>query len=415
MTTAVETEDQAIADKSWMIVFVFAFLALLADGADVMYLALSLPSLKQEFSLTNVEAGALGSITLAAMAVGGIYGGWACDRFGRVRTLSIAVFLFSIGTGMLGLTHNYWQFAVVRFFGSLGLGAVFVCSNTLMFEYAPAKYRTTVLGALQSGWTIGYVVASLVASFVIPDLGWRYLFFTSIVPVVVALGMQLFVREPACYLEAKAARAIAGPAGEVKQASIIKQLLSDVENRKRFVIWTIATGLLQFGYYGVVNWMPSYLQEELHMKFSAIAGYMMATFLASTLGKISAGWLADKIGCRAVFFIANASTAAFIPIVVFWHSPSNIAYLMTLFGFFYGMPFGVTATYMGHSFDTSVRGLAIGATYNIGRLGGVAAPLVIGYLATGGNIGTGFLVMCIAFLLCGLVPSTLIRGRTYAT
>ena len=53
----------------WIAVFIFAFLGLMVDGADLMFLSYSLSRLKQEFGLSNVEAGALGSITLAGMAL----------------------------------------------------------------------------------------------------------------------------------------------------------------------------------------------------------------------------------------------------------------------------------------------------------------------------------------------------------
>ena len=70
----------AIPRRTLVIAFLFCFLGLLADGADLMFLAYSLNSLKAEFGLSNFEAGSLGSITLAGMAIGGIYGGWACDH-----------------------------------------------------------------------------------------------------------------------------------------------------------------------------------------------------------------------------------------------------------------------------------------------------------------------------------------------
>lgn len=76
-------------DKIWIAVFIFAFLGLMVDGADLMFLSYSLSSLKKDFGLTNVEAGMLGSITLAGMAIGGIFGGWAADRFGRVDRKSV--------------------------------------------------------------------------------------------------------------------------------------------------------------------------------------------------------------------------------------------------------------------------------------------------------------------------------------
>src|SRR5690606_41584643 len=65
--------------------FVFAFLILLCDGADIGILAFSLTSLKAEWGLTSVQAGALGSYSLSGMGIGGFVGGWACDKFGRVR------------------------------------------------------------------------------------------------------------------------------------------------------------------------------------------------------------------------------------------------------------------------------------------------------------------------------------------
>ncbi len=75
--------------RTQQIAFVFAFLALLVDGADMLLLSFSLNSLKAEFGLSNLQAGTLGSFTLAGMAIGGFIGGWACDHLGRVRTVVI--------------------------------------------------------------------------------------------------------------------------------------------------------------------------------------------------------------------------------------------------------------------------------------------------------------------------------------
>ena len=118
--------------KTWILVFIFCFLGLLADGADLMLLSYSLSSLKQEFGLTNTEAGMLGSVTLAGMAFGGIVGGWAADRFGRVRAIVWTTVIFSVGTALLGTTHTFSEFAAIRFIAALGLGAEYVICNTLM-------------------------------------------------------------------------------------------------------------------------------------------------------------------------------------------------------------------------------------------------------------------------------------------
>lgn len=135
-----------------MLVFGFAFLGLMVDGADLMFLSYSLSSLTKEFQLTSLEAGMLGSITLVGMAIGGIFGGWAADRYGRVRTVVWTIVVFSVGTAALGMTHSYTEFAVFHFIAALGLGAEYVVCNTLLTEYVPTKRRSTALCALQETW-----------------------------------------------------------------------------------------------------------------------------------------------------------------------------------------------------------------------------------------------------------------------
>lgn len=134
--------------RTQQIAFIFAFLALLVDGADMLLLSFSLNSLKAEFGLSNLQAGALGSFTLAGMAIGGFIGGWACDRLGRVRTVVISILVFSILTAALGFAQNFEQFAVLRFLSAFGIGSLYIAANTLMAEYVPTEYRTTVLGTL---------------------------------------------------------------------------------------------------------------------------------------------------------------------------------------------------------------------------------------------------------------------------
>ncbi len=86
---------------------------------------------------------------------------------------------------------------------------------------------------------------------------------------------------------------------------------------------------------------------------------------------------------------------------------------MLMFGFLYGMPFAINATYMTESFPTSIRGTAVGGAFNIGRIGAVFAPLTIGYFAQGGSIGTGLLIMAAAYFICGLIPALFIQDRLY--
>ncbi|WP_288396298.1 MFS transporter [uncultured Acinetobacter sp.] len=399
-----------LSPHTWKIAFFFAFLALLVDGADLMLLSYSLNSIKAEFQLSSVQAGMLGSFTLAGMAIGGIFGGWACDQFGRVRIVVISILLFSVLTCGLGLTQNFIQFSILRFFSSLGLGSLYIACNTLMAEYVPTRYRTTVLGTLQAGWTVGYIVATLLAGWIIPDHGWRMLFYVAILPVLIAVLMHFLVPEPQAWYHS---RNDLNGQNTNTQESALKRIFAEPRNRKMFILWALTAGFLQFGYYGVNNWMPSYLESELGMKFKEMTAYMVGTYSAMILGKILAGFMADKLGRRFTYAFGAIGTAIFLPLIVFYNSPDNILFLLIAFGFVYGIPYGVNATYMTESFPTHIRGSATGGAYNVGRLGAAIAPATIGFLASGGSIGLGFLVMGAAYLICGVIPALLIKEKQY--
>jgi AAHS family cis,cis-muconate transporter-like MFS transporter len=394
-------------DHLWIVVLISGFLGLMVDGMDLMFLSFSLPSLMQDLGLSKAEAGSLASYSLLGMALGGILGGWAADRFGRVRVVVWTIVLFSLATAALGLTRNYWQFAVLRFISALGLGAEYVVCNTLMAEYVPTKRRTTILGTLQAGWSVGYVVATVLAGTIIPAYGWRPLFATALIPVVLALFIRRVVPEPPGWQQAARAEPTLQRTGQWKEVFAGRQRI------KVFVLWTLTSCFLQFGYYGVNNWLPTYIVSELGFNFTAMTGYLIGTYVAMILGKIMAGYLADMFGRRWMYVFGGLATAAFLPLIVRFHTPENIIVLLTVFGFLYGVPYGVNATYMTESFETHIRGTAVGGAYNIGRIGAAVAPWLIGIIAARYSIGLGLILMGSAYFLTGIIPALFIREKMY--
>jgi AAHS family cis,cis-muconate transporter-like MFS transporter len=391
----------------WIIVLISGFLGLMVDGMDLMFLSYSLPGLMQDLQLSKVQAGSLASYSLLGMAIGGILGGWAADRFGRVRVVAWTIVLFSVGTAALGLTQSYWQFALLRFISALGLGAEYVVCNTLMAEYVPTERRTTILGTLQAGWSVGYVVATLLAGAIIPAYGWRPLFALALVPVLLAVFIRRVVPEPPGWNQTVMAQST------LRRPSRWKEVFASGQRRKVFALWALTSCFLQFGYYGVNNWLPTYLVSELEFNFTAMTGYLVGTYVAMILGKIAAGYLADILGRRWMYVFGGLATAAFLPIIVQFQTPGNIIVLLTIFGFLYGVPYGVNATYMTESFETRIRGTAVGGAYNIGRVGAAIAPWLIGVIATRYSIGFGLIVMGGAYFLTGMIPALFIREKMY--
>lgn len=408
------SKDQS-EKKVWIIALILSFLALLVNGADIALLSYSLTSLKQEFNLVDTQAGMLGSWTLAGMAIGGLFGGWACDQFGRVRVIVVSIVLFSLLTSWLGFTQSFEQFKWLRFLSAIGLGTLYLACNILMAEYVPTRYRTTVLATLMSGWTFGTIVATGLSGWILPEHGWRVLYSITIIPIVIAILMHFFVPEPQAWLEAKKGNALKKQIEISKpiRKNTFKLIFSNPASRRMFVLWFFTSLFLQFGYYGMSTWLPTYLEMELGLTFYDMTIYMLGTFIVMIFSKIISGIVADCIGRRIVFVFGTIGTAIFIPILVFCNTTLNIQWLLLIFGFLYGIPYGINATYMTESFATNIRGTAIGGSYNLGRIFAASGPLVVGCMAQGGSIGQGFLIMAVAYLVCGLLAAVYIKDKIF--
>lgn len=397
--------------KLWKIVFVASFIGLTVDGMDIQMLSLVMPSLMDEFVLDTKAAGWISTFSLLGMALGGILGGWLSDRFGRVKMMTYMMILFSVGTALLAFVQTYEQFIVVRFISAIGMGAEYSLATMLMAEYVKVKHRATIMGVLGSSYSLGYLVAVLLAGAILPEYGWRPLFLISIFPVAVAIYIRVKVPEPAGWRLAKEQ----AKTTKVKKSNEWLALFRDKKVFSIFLLWILTSSLLQFGYYGVGTWLPTYIVKELGFNFKEMTGYLIGTYTASILGKALAGWVANVIGRRGVFVIAGLATAIMLPVIYFYQSPGNIIILMTVLGFVYGAPYGVNATYLSESFPTHIRGTAVGAAYNTGRIGAAMAPILIGIIATSQSIGFGLAVLGISYAFMGLIPALFIKEKMYDT
>ena len=395
-------------DRTGRMIVTGVFVALVVDGMDLQMLALALPSISKDLQVSSVMAGALSTYTLLGMGIGGVIAGWLSDRIGRIRVVWWAVFTFTICTGVIAFSREYWQIAVMRFISGFGIAALYSIGTLLAAEYVPTDIRTTVLGALQAGWSVGYVIAALLSAYILPQFGWRPLFFCAILPGLGALMLLWGLPDPPSWAAARRDVAL----GAVR-ASAFANLWDDPSLRRTFLLWTVTSIALQFGYYGANSWLPSYLVKDLGVNLQSMGWYVAGTYAMMVVGKVMTGYLADMIGRRTMWIASGVLTAAYLPVLVYAATPANVAYLLLVFGLLYGAPYAVNSTYLSESFPASVRGTAVGTSYNLGRIGSTLSPLLIGIAASSYSIGLGIGLLGISYAVCALVPGLFIRERMF--
>jgi AAHS family cis,cis-muconate transporter-like MFS transporter len=261
---------------------------------------------------------------------------------------------------------------------------------------------------MQAGWSLGYVFAALLSSYILPTIGWRPLFLCAIVPGIITLLMLRGLKDSPSWLASREAARRSG-----KREHEFAKIWADKSVRNIFIAWSLTAIALQFGYYGVNSWLPSYMVKELGVNLKNMGWYVASTYAATVIGKIIAGSLTDYFGRRTIWAASAISTAIAIPVIIHYANAGNVAVLMLIFGFLFGAPMGINSTYLAESFPTAVRGTCVATSYNIGRIGSMSSPLMIGYVSTNYSIAYGLALLGIAYAITGIIPALFIRDNLY--
>ena len=156
-----------ISSDQWK-AFYAAFLGWTLDAMDLLLFAFAVGSIGKVFNLSETWVGALFSVTLFASAFGGAAFGVISDYVGRVRALTYSILLYSAFTGLSAFAPNVIYLLVCRMFLGLGMGGEWASGEVLVAEKWPREHRGKVIGMVQSGWGIGYILAAVLATLIIP-------------------------------------------------------------------------------------------------------------------------------------------------------------------------------------------------------------------------------------------------------
>src|SRR5690606_20896353 len=183
----------------WLIMGLCALL-LIFDGYDLFIYGVVLPVIMEEWGLTPLEAGALGSYALFGMMFGALVFGTLADRIGRKKGITICFLLFSCATVLNGFASTPTEFAIFRFLAGLGCGGLMPNVVALMNEYAPKKLRSTLVAIMFSGYSLGGMCSAGLGIFLLPRFGWEVMFFAAVVPLLLLPVILRYLPESVGFL-----------------------------------------------------------------------------------------------------------------------------------------------------------------------------------------------------------------------
>jgi MFS family permease len=382
------------------------------DALDVQIFSFAIPAIIAAFSISNVDAGLIGTVTLVTSAMGGWFAGMLADRFGRVRMLQITVIWFAIFTFLSGFSQTYYQLLASRALMGFGFGGEWAAGAVLMGEVISARHRGKAVGIVQSGWSIGWGVAAILSTILFTalpqDTAWRALFWVGLAPALIVLLVRRFVDDSPVF---KATRQKIAT-GCLTQRPL--EIFSPQIVKTTILTCLLATGA-QGGYYALFTWLPTYLKVERKLSVIGSGGYIAVVIVGSFFGYIVGAYLADTIGRRANFLLYAVCSVVTVMVYTQLAIDDNLMLFLGFpLGFFATGIFAGMGPFLTEHFPTRMRGSGQGFAYNFGR--GIAAfnPTLVGLLSAklplGQSIGV-FSVLAYGLLIAAalMLPET--KGR----
>ncbi len=405
--------------KAWL----GSFLGWVFDGYEtytlVLVASVAVPQLINPASAAQTPtliAGAF-AITLVGWAIGGILGGILSDYIGRKRMLMISILWYAIFAGLTALAPNYVWFIVARLLTGVGLGAEWGPGTAMVAEVFPASARGRGAGMLGSGSGFGFLLATIVWTFVHPlgDSSWRYMFVLGILPALVLLYLRRGVREPELWSDANgrrhAARAkrsqnVPLTAEEHADARFtMARILANATLRRRTLLLLVMALSTIMGWWAVSTWIPQYAASlapasglnPVSFAHSAALVYNVA----GIAGYLAMAWLLDLWGRKPtiiLFYLGSLVTVPLLFLVV--RDSTAVLVAIALNGIFTLGQFTWLAVYPAELFPTAARGSGISLIFDSTRMLAAVGTLGAGLLITTlGGIGLAATVFGMIYLL----------------
>ncbi len=378
------------------------------DSFDIVIVGFALPLIKTEFGLDPKQMGLIGSAALAGMGLGSWFWGWVADKWGRRFVFAATVLMFSLFTGIAGLSMSLGFIVGARFLTGLGLGGMVPIDQALVAEFAPARSRGRFTAVLPLCWPIGFFAAAAAARLIVPYFGWRWLFALGVLPAILVFFIRRGVPESPRWLadqgrneEARASLIYAGvteetieqahrelaalPVRQEEPPATFRDLFTPPYARRVVHTW-LMWFCSNFAATIFSVWLPSIYATYYHIDLVKTFTYTLIVAGTAVLGRVCAYTLIDLFGRKALICIGYgvAGCAA----LLFTQATTETALLTTamLYAFFADSASMAMTVYTPEVYPLRIRGRGTALAMGWGRFGGMVSPLVAGILISGENL-----------------------------
>src|SRR3984893_13240039 len=335
------------------------FLGWTLDAFDFFIVVFLFDTLAHQFGVSNKEIVFTTTATLAMRPIGALARGLLADRYGRRIPLMANVIYFSVIELMCGFSPNFTVFIILRALFGIGMGGEWGVGGSLAMEAAPVRWRGILSGILQSGYSIGYLLAAIAARFLLPVWGWRPMFWIGALPALLALYIRTKVPESEAWKQHRVA----------STGQVLRIVAAEW---KRFAYLVVLMTFMMFLSHGTQDLYPDFLKEVHKLSGAMVANLAMIYNLGAVVGAIVFGHISQTAGRRKGMIAALALSLLMIPLWAFGGGLLTIIAASFLMQAGVQGAWGVIPVHLSELSADAARGLMPGLAYQLGIL--LAAP-----------------------------------------
>ena len=377
--------------------FIASFLGWSLDAFDYFVLVFVIPEVANAFGVSVERVTYALFLTLALRPVGAFVFGLLADRFGRKPVLMADIIFYSAVELLSGFSPNLTVLLILRGLYGIAMGGEWGVGASLAMESIPEKSRGVLSGLLQQGYAFGYLLAALVGVFVLPHLGWRWMFFIGVLPALVVLYIRAAVKESPAWTRTRARGLQIWPAISA--------------NWRLFLYVIVLMTAFNFMSHGTQDLYPTFLKLQRQASQQTAQVVAVIYNIGALLGGVFFGALSEHFGRRRTIWVAAHLGLFAVPLWAFGPSIAWIAVGAFFMQFMVQGAWGVVPAHLNELSPDAVRGTFPGFTYQLGNLFAAANGPLQAKLAAHFNGNYAIALASVAIVALLAVGNIAVFGR----
>ena len=317
------------------------------DAFDALAIASVLPVIVPLWKLTPPEIGVMISAGFLGQLLGALLFGWIAERYGRMNAMVGSIALFAVMSLACALAWDYRSLLVLRTIQGIGLGGEVPVAAVFISELAKAQGRGRFVLLYELVFPVGLVAASLLGLWVVPHLGWQYMFVIGALPALLALVLRSLLPESPRWLavrgrnaeaeagmsliETETQKATGQPLPPVKpvvstsdKGASWSDLFGPFYLRRTLVVWVIWFAAY-FVNYGLTIWLPTLYRTVFKLPLDVSLRYGLITQAVGLLGTLICALAIDHVGRRLWFAVSFAAATPALAAVSVQKTSSSVS------------------------------------------------------------------------------------------